>query len=91
MRCFDQAESLRRCGTELQRLTQDPLARVVQDAREALAQRNGAAILAAAEAIRQMASRNNLSANSAIAVLVPASTVFAPSQSPTAPSQGKQS
>ncbi|WP_440639162.1 FUSC family protein [Bradyrhizobium sp. PUT101] len=91
MRCFDQAESLRRCGTELQQLTQEPLARVVQDAREALAQRNGAAILAAAEAIRQVASRSNLSANSAIAVLVPASTVFAPSQSPTAPSQGKQS
>ncbi|RQH15266.1 FUSC family protein [Bradyrhizobium sp. RP6] len=91
MRCFDQAESLRRCCTELQRLTQDPLARVVQDAREALAHRDGAAILAAAEAIRQMASRNNLSANSAIAVLVTASTVIAPSQSPTATSQGKQS
>ncbi|MDA9526923.1 FUSC family protein [Bradyrhizobium sp. CCBAU 25338] len=91
MRCFDQAESLRRCRAELQRLTQGPLARAVQDAREALAQRNGAAILAAAEAIRQVASRNNLSANSAIAVLVPASAVFAPSQSPTAPSQGKQS
>ncbi|MEY9183830.1 putative membrane protein YccC [Bradyrhizobium sp. USDA 326] len=91
MRCFDQAESLRRCCTELQRLTQDPLARVVQDAREALAHRDGAAILAAAEAIRQLASRNNLSANSAIAVLVTASTVLAPSQSPTATSQGKQS
>lgn len=91
MRCFDQAESLRRCRAELQRLTQGPLARVVQDARDALAQRNGAAILAAAEALSKAASRNNLSANSAIAVLVPASTVFAPSQSPTEPSQGKQS
>lgn len=90
MCCFDQAESLRRCRAELERLTQDPLARVVQDARDALAQRNGAAILAAAGALSTAASQNNLSANSAIAVLVPASTIFAPSQSPTDLSQGKQ-
>ncbi|WP_454648870.1 FUSC family protein [Bradyrhizobium liaoningense] len=90
MRCFDQAESLRRCRAELERLTQGPLARVVQDARDALAQRNGAAILAAAGALSKAASQNNLSANSAIAVLVPAATIFAPSRSPTDPSQGKQ-
>ncbi len=90
MRCFDQAESLRRCRAELERLTQGPLARLVQDARDALAQRNGAAILAAAGALSNAASQNNLSANSAIAVLVPAATIFAPTQSPTEPSQGKQ-
>lgn len=90
MRCFDQVESLRRCRAELERLTQGPLARLVQDARDALAQRNGAAILAAAGALSKAASQNNLSANSAIAVLVPAATIFAPSQSPTEPSQGKQ-
>lgn len=90
MHCFDQAESLRRCRAELERLTRGPLARVVQDAREALARRNGAAILAAARALRKAASRNNLSANSAIAVLVPASAVFAPPRSPIDPSQGRQ-
>ncbi|QOZ10495.1 FUSC family protein [Bradyrhizobium sp. CCBAU 51765] len=90
MRCFDQAESLRRCRAELERLTQGPLARVVQDARDALAQRNGAAILGAAGALSKAASQNNLSANSAIAVLVPAAAIFAPSQPPTGPSQGKQ-
>ncbi|PJG56259.1 hypothetical protein CVM73_05495 [Bradyrhizobium forestalis] len=82
MRCFDQAEALRRCRAELDRLTQGPLAHVAQDAREALAQRNGAAILAAAEALREAAARSNLSANSAIAVLIPASSAFAPLLSP---------
>ncbi|WP_448042682.1 FUSC family protein [Bradyrhizobium liaoningense] len=90
MRCFDQAESLRRCRAELERLTQGPLARLVQDARDALAKRDGAAILAAAGALSKAASQNNLSANSAIAALIPASTIFAPSQSPTDLSQGKQ-
>ncbi|MBR0956542.1 FUSC family protein [Bradyrhizobium japonicum] len=88
MRCFDQAETLRRCRAELDRLTQGPLAHVAQEAREALAQRNGAAILAAAEALRRAAARSNLSANSAIAMLIPASSALEPSQSP---SQGERS
>ncbi|MGY3036986.1 putative membrane protein YccC [Bradyrhizobium sp. USDA 4354] len=87
MRCFEQAETLRRCRAELDRLTQEPFAHVAQEAREALAQHNGAAILAAAEALRQAAVQNNLSANSAIAMLIPASSAFAPSQSP---SQGER-
>ncbi|MBB4370472.1 putative membrane protein YccC [Bradyrhizobium sp. cir1] len=81
MRCFDQAEALRRCRAELDRLRQGPLAGAAQDARGALAQRNSGAILASAEALRQAAARSNLSANSAIAMLISASSAFAPSQS----------
>ncbi|WP_128923474.1 FUSC family protein [Bradyrhizobium guangxiense] len=82
MRGFDQAEALRRCRAELDRLRQGPLAGAAQDAQDALARRNTSAILAAAEALRQAAARSNLSANSAIAMLIPASGAFAPSQSP---------
>lgn len=80
MHCFDQAEILRRCRAELDRLRQGPLAGAAQDAREALAERNGDAILAAATALRQAAARSSLSANAAIAILIPASHAFAPSQ-----------
>ncbi|WFU26910.1 FUSC family protein [Bradyrhizobium sp. CB1717] len=80
IRCFDQAEALRRCRAELDRLRQGPLAGAAQDAREALAQRNGGAIIASAEVLREAAARSNLSANSAIAMLIAASGAFAPSQ-----------
>lgn len=83
MRCFDQAETLRRCRAELDRLRQGPLAGAARDAREALARRSGGAILASAEALRQAAARSKLSANSAIAMLIAASGAFAPSQSPS--------
>lgn len=81
MRCFDQAEALRRCRTELDRLIRGPLAAAAEDARAALAKRDGDAILAAAAALRRAAMRNNLSANSAIAMLIPASSAFVPSRS----------
>lgn len=80
MRCFGQAETLRRCRAELDRLRQGPLAGAAQDAREALAERNGDAILAAAAALRQTAARSGLSADAAIALLIPASHAFAPLQ-----------
>jgi len=78
MRCFDQAEALRRSRAELDRLRQGPLAGAAQDAQGALARRNSGAILAAAEALRQAAVRSSLSANSAIALLFSASGAFAP-------------
>jgi len=88
MRCFDQAEALRRCHAELDQVRQGPLTTAAQAARAALAGRNGGAILAAAEALRQAAARSELPANAAIAALVAASVAFAPSRSPTAASQG---
>ncbi|QOZ68127.1 FUSC family protein [Bradyrhizobium arachidis] len=83
MRCFDQAETLRRCCAELDRLRQGPLAGAARDAREALARRSGRAILASAEALRKAAARSKLSANSAIAMLIAARGALAPSQSPS--------
>jgi len=80
MRYFDQAEALRRCHAELDRLQHGPLAGTAQEAERALAQRNGGAILAAAEALRLAAARSRLSADAAIAMLIPASSAFAPSQ-----------
>lgn len=90
MRCFDQAEALRRCSAELDLMGQGPLAEAAQAAREALARQNGGAILAAAAALRQAAARSNMPASAAIAVLVAASAAFAPSQSPTDFSQGER-
>jgi uncharacterized membrane protein YccC len=90
MRCFDQAEALRRCRAELDPMGQGPLAKAAQAAREALARRNGGAILAAAKALHQAAARSNLSVNAAIAALIAASAAFKPSQSPTDFSQTKR-
>ena len=81
MRYFDQAEALRRCHAELEQLQRGPLAGAAQEAEKALAQRNGSVILAAAEALRLAAARSRLSADAAIAMLIPASSAFAPSQS----------
>jgi hypothetical protein len=88
MRCFDQAEALRRCCAELDKIKRGPLAEAVQASREALVQRNGGAILTAAEALLRVAEQNNLSASAAIATLVAASAAFTPSQSPTDLNQG---
>jgi uncharacterized membrane protein YccC len=90
MRCFDQAEALRRSRAELDRLRQAPLADVTQTAREALIRRNGGAIFAAAKALHQAAARSNLSASAATAALIAASAAFTPSQSPADSSQGKR-
>ncbi|MBR0782186.1 FUSC family protein [Bradyrhizobium iriomotense] len=90
MRCFDQAEALRRCRAELDRMRQGPLAGPAQAAQEALARRNGGAIFAAAKALHRAAARSNLFVNAAIAALLAASTAFTPSQSPTDSSQGKR-
>lgn len=90
MRCFDQADALRRCRAELDLVRQGPLAEAAQAAREALARQDGGAILAAAAALRQASARSNMPANAAIAALVAASAAFAPSQPPTDFSQGKQ-
>lgn len=88
MRCFDQAEALRRCCAELDKIKRGPLAEAAQASREALVQRNGGAILTAAEELHRVAEQNNLSASAAIATLVAASAAFTPSQSPTDLSQG---
>ncbi|WP_342731533.1 FUSC family protein [Bradyrhizobium sp. B117] len=80
-RYFDQAETLRRCCAELDGLRLGPLAGAAQDAREALAQRDGGTILVSAEALREAAARSYPSANSAIAMLVAASSAFARSRS----------
>ena len=90
MRCFDQAEALRRCCAELDLMEQGPLAKAARAAREALVQRNDRAILAAAKALHEAAAPSNLSANAAIATLIAASVVFAPAQSSTDSSQGKR-
>lgn len=90
MRHFDQAEALRRCRAELDRVEQGSLTVMAQAARGALARRNGEAILVAAEALHQAAARSNLSASRAIAALMAASMAFTPSQSPTDFSQGER-
>lgn len=90
MRCFDQAEALRRCRAELDLVRQGPLAGPVQAARKSLVRRNGGAIFAAAEALHQASERSDLSASAAIATLVAASTTFAASLSSTDFSQGKR-
>lgn len=91
MHCFDLADALRRCRAELDRAGQGPLAGAAQAAREALAQRDGGAILASAEALHQAGARTNLSIGGAIAALIAASTAFTPSQSPTGSSRGRRS
>lgn len=90
MRRFDQAEALRRCRAELDRVGQGSLTATAQAARGALARRNGEAILVAAEALHQAAARSNLSASGAIAALMAASVAFTPSQFPTDFSQGER-
>ena len=87
MRCFDQAEVLRRCHAELDKVKQPPLAAAAQAARDALAQRDGRVILAAAEALHQTAAQSELSIKAAIATLMAASVAFASSQSPIALNQ----
>jgi hypothetical protein len=89
MGCFDQAAILRRCRAELDRLA-GPLAEPALAAQAALALRNGRAVLAAAEALRQAATRSNLSADSALATLVSASVAFAPAQPAIGLSQGER-
>jgi uncharacterized membrane protein YccC len=91
MHYFDRAAILRRCRAELSRLTAGPLAGAARAAETALALRSGAAILAAAEALRQAAAQSGLPAHAAIATLVPASVAFAAPQTLTGPSQGKRS
>jgi len=81
MCCFDEAATLRRCSTELNRLATGPLADVAEAARAALARRNGSAALAAAEALRKTAAQRDLNVDSACAALVLASIAFDPSQS----------
>lgn len=90
MRRFDQAEALRRCRAELDRVEQGSLTVTAQAARGALARRNGEAILVAAEALHQAAARSSLSASRAIAALMAASVAFTPSQSPTDFGQGER-
>ena len=80
MRCFDQAEALRRCRAELDRMGHGPLAGPAQTAREALASQNGGGIFAAAEALHLAAARSNLPADAAIAVLIAAGAAFTPPQ-----------
>ncbi|MGY8707359.1 FUSC family protein [Bradyrhizobium sp. 18BD] len=91
MRCFDQAEALRRCRAELDLLEQGSLATAAQAARDALAGPNGSAIRVAAEALHRAAAQGNLSASAAIAALMAASLAFTPSRSSTGFSRGKQS
>jgi hypothetical protein len=91
MHYFDRAAILRRCRAELSRLTAGPLAGAARAAETALALRSGAAILAAAEALRQAAAQSGLPAHAALAALVPASVAFAAPQTLTGPSQGKRS
>jgi uncharacterized membrane protein YccC len=76
MRLFDQAASLRRCGTELDRLVNGPLAGAADAARAALAQRNANAVLASAKALHEAAPRHGSAAVSACGALVLASFVF---------------
>ncbi|MET4039905.1 putative membrane protein YccC [Bradyrhizobium sp. RT6a] len=91
MRFFDQADALRRCCAELDRIGQGPLAGAAQAAREALARRDGGAILASAGALHQAGARNNLSTSAAITALIAASAAFTPSPSPTGSSREKRS
>lgn len=90
MRRFDQAEALRRCRAELDRMGQAPLAGAAQAAREALVQRNAGAILAAAAALHLATVRSNLTASPTIAALMAAGVAFTPSQSPADFSQGNR-
>ncbi|MBR0859976.1 FUSC family protein [Bradyrhizobium liaoningense] len=80
MRCFDRAVALRQCCAELDRMAEGPLAAAADEARAALALRDGRAILAAAEALRRTAAQAHASADPALAALVPAGIAFAASQ-----------
>jgi hypothetical protein len=91
MHCFDRAAILRRCRAEIERLKAGPLAGAARAAETAVALRSGAAILGAAEALRQAAAQSGLSADAALAVLVPASITFGAPQTLTGPSQEKRS
>jgi hypothetical protein len=76
MRLFDQAAALRRCGTELDRLANGPLAGAADAARTAFAQRNANAVLASAKTLREAAPRHESPAVSACGALLLASFVF---------------
>ena len=91
MHLFDQADALRRCCAELDRIGQGPLAGAAQAAREALTRRDGGEILASAGALHEAGARSNLSTSAAIAALIAASAAFTPSQSPTGSSREKRS
>ncbi|MGY4370443.1 putative membrane protein YccC [Bradyrhizobium sp. LB1.3] len=91
MHCFDRAAILRRCRAEIERLKAGPLAGAARAAETAVALRSGAAILGAAEALRQAAAQSGLSADAALAVLVPASITFGAPQTLTGTSQEKRS
>ncbi|MET4115564.1 putative membrane protein YccC [Bradyrhizobium sp. JR1.5] len=88
MHFFDKADALRRCRAELDRVGQGPLAGAAQAAREALARRDGGAILASAGALHQAGAPSNLPTSAAIAALIAASAAFMPPQSPTGSSRG---
>jgi uncharacterized membrane protein YccC len=88
MHCFDRAAALRRCCAELDRLATGPLAEAADTAKAALDRRDPAAVLAAAETIRETAAQHRVSADSACAVLVLASVALGPSGSATV--EGRQ-
>ena len=77
MFCFDRAAALRLCGAGLDRLATGPLADVAEAARASLVQRDGAALLSSAKALREAAaSGHNPVATAACAALVLASVSF---------------
>jgi uncharacterized membrane protein YccC len=88
MRCFDRNVAFRQCRAELDRFARGPLAEAAGAARAALAQRDPAAILAAAEAVRETAAQNQVSADPVCAVLVLASVLLR--QTGHAPIEEKQ-
>jgi hypothetical protein len=83
MRCFDQAGALRLSSAELIKLTDGPLADAADAAQTSLAQRNGDAMLASANALREAALRHHQAADAACAALVLASVAFTPARSAT--------
>ncbi|MBR0736032.1 FUSC family protein [Bradyrhizobium liaoningense] len=80
MRSFDQTVALRRCHAELERLATGPLAEAARAAATALVSRNGRTVLAAAEALRQLALQRRLSVEPALTALVSTSVAFEPRQ-----------
>jgi hypothetical protein len=78
---FDQAAALRLGQLELERLMQGPLRTEVRAAYAAIGERDPASMIAAAHALREAASRRDVSVAGASAALVLASVAFTPPRS----------
>jgi hypothetical protein len=68
--CFDQSAMLRLCDAKLKQFAGGPLASLADEARAALASRNGASLRAIAPRFREYAPNNDLTEADAAACLV---------------------